>query len=269
MTAFEELLSKEWNGKKIWEWIRNAEEKDCLTSALAFKGRQYDNARIKIMYVGHAVNGWDILNVKKCKTMSEIASAVREQENGLDTVIRKDTYSYIDKKGRVKYYNHINSKFFRLIKQILEFQGESDEPTDDTWYNDSKNWNEKIVWSNLYCIAPRKGGNPSDKFIKPLMKYFVQLFKIQIEKYEPDIVIVCPLKGYFTPWIKEPSFKDVLDTYDANCNIGDVIIGKGTIGKTQLIVCRRPDALGKNAKTRSEVREMAKVISEYIDNNCK
>ena len=259
--CMKQLLATEWEGKPVWERIRDEE----FTSAPAFKGNLYDTMPIKIMYVGHAVNGWEF-DVSKCVSLEETLENVLDQENGLDTLVKKDTYTYQKKDGKIGIYNHINSRFFRLIEQVLEYQNESDSPTTyETWYNDTKKWNQKIIWSNLYNIAPRTGGNPENDFIKNGMIQYTEMIKIQIETYKPDIVIFCPLSGYFTPWKRIRSFDEILDSYES-CDINNTIIGRGKLSKSQIIVCKRPDRWGKS---HDDVREMAKVISDYIDCVCK
>lgn len=258
-----QLLSIEWEGKAVWEKIRDCE----WTSAPAFKGALYDEMPIKIMCVGHAVNGWEF-DAANCLSLEETVETVLNQDGvaALNTFINAEGYPFIKKNGKKGVYYHINSNFIRLIKQILEFQGESDSPTThETWYNDTKHWNQKFVWSNLYNIAPKNGGNPEDKFIKLGMPQYVEMIRLQIETYRPDIAIFLPLSGWFTPWVREQSFDKILDSYQVY-DKNDTILGKGMLGKTQIIVCRRPDTWGKSQE---DVRNMAKTISDYIDDVCK
>lgn len=256
-----QLLESEWNGKKVWESVRDGE----LTAAPAFKGRLYDNMPIKIMYVGHAVNGWEFDN-SNCESVENTLESILSQENGLNTFVNAEGYPYIKTDGKGGRYYHIQSNFIRLIKQVLEYQNESDSPTThETWYEDKGRWNQKFIWSNLYNIAPRKGNNPEDKFIKKGMALYTEMLRLQIEEFAPDIVICLPLSGYFVPWKREKSFDEILDVYET-CNINDTIIGKGKLGKVNIIVCKRPDARGKSY---SDVLEMAKTISDYIDEVCK
>lgn len=255
------LLSMEWDGKPVWERIRDDE----LTSAPAFKGKLYDKMPVKIMYVGHAVNGWEI-DTNDCQTLERTVDTVLNQDGALETFVNAEGYPYTMKNGNIGVYYHINSKFFRLIKQILEFQNESDSPTThDTWYHDSKEWNQKFVWSNLYNIAPKKGGNPDNKLIKLGMSQYTEQIRLQIEMYKPNIVVFFPLSGYFIPWKRQPSFVDILDYYEI-CKDGSPIIGKGSIGQTHIIVCKRPDAYGMSHE---DVRKMAVIISEYINSVCR
>lgn len=255
-----QLLEMNWNGKTVWEGIRDGE----LTSALAFKGNLYDAMPVKIMYVGHAVNGWG-LDASGCQTMEEVADVVLTQENGLSKIVNAEGSHYIKNNGKLGIYYHIKSKFFRLIKQILECQNESDGPTEwNTWYSDSRQWHEKFIWANMYCIAPKKEGNPTAKFVKMGMRQYVEIMRAQIDVYKPDVVILCPLKGYFIPWEKEPSFAEIMDSYE-ECDNGP-IIGTGTLERTKIIVCKRPDMRGMSY---DDVREMAQYISEYINSVCR
>jgi len=260
-----QLLTIEWNGKPVWKSIRDGE----LTFSPAFKGTLYDKASVKIMYVGHAVNGWAEFTETACPSLEKTIDTILNQQGALDTFVNQDGYPYIKSNGKTGVYRHINSKFFRLIKQILEYQNESDSPTtEDTWYNDKKNWNQKFIWSNLYCIAPSNGGNPKNDFIKSGMSQYIELIKAQIEEYKPNVVIFCPLSGYFTPWKRLPSFADILDSYKPYEN-SSTIIATGHIDQTQIIVCKRPDARGKSFKNYEDVQKMAKEISDYINSVCK
>ena len=261
-----EIFQSEWKSKKIWEWIleQNQEENQRLTVVPPFKGELYGIANTKIMYVGHAVNGWNELDTTGCTTLENTLDAVLKQSHGLEALVNEKGFPYKDKNGRNRVYRHINSNFFRLIKQVLEYQNESDSPTDKTWYHDSKEWQKKFVWTNLFNIAPRNGGNPDNDLIKPFMAQYTEMIKTQIEEYQPDIAIFCPLSGYFAPWVREPSFAKVIDHYQ-ECNIDETIIGQGHSGKTEIIVCKRPDARGIS---REKVNNMARCISDYINDNC-
>ena len=101
------LLSIEWNGKKAWECIRDGE----LTAALAFKGKLYDEMPIKIMYVGHAVNGWGELDASHCASIDDVADTILAQDSlsALNTLVNANGFH--DNNKNSKPYYHINSKF--------------------------------------------------------------------------------------------------------------------------------------------------------------
>lgn len=256
------MLEKAWGNKQIWELIRDGE----YSSAPPFKGMLYDESNLKIMYVGHALNGWEKFSPNTCGTLANTVDTIFSQsdEEMLNTFVYKDGVSY-EKNGKKRVYRHINSNFLRMIKTVLEYQGLSNGPiTEDNWYQDDKKWNQRFVWTNLYSIAPTEGGYPSDPFIKNLMEQLVDSLKIQIEIYEPDIIIMCPLSGYVDPWKRLPSFGKALGIVE--CCENDVIKGKGTYKNSKIIVVKRPDVHGTSYET---VNKMAKVISDYIDNDVK
>ena len=62
-----------------------------------------------------------------------------------------------------------------------------------------------------------------------------------------------------------PIIDEVLDYYEV-CNDNDTIIGKGKLGDSHVVVCKRPDAWGKGY---DDVLNMAKTISDYINLVCK
>lgn len=259
-----ELLAKEYNGKPTWEYIRDNE----YTGSLGFKGELYENTPFKIMYVGHAFNGWKKLGDDgKCSSLDATLKAVRCQssEEALDAIVNENGSKYIRKNGKEGTYYHINSKFWRLIKELLQLLNMSDIPENDgeitckEWYHDTKRWSQRIVWSNLYCIAPQNGGNPRYCFLRNSMDQYTELMKLQIEEYRPDLVIFCPLSAYFTLW--EKTFACILKDYK-EVKDNKTILGKGFIGDTQIIVIRRPDRIGNSYE---DVREMAKEIFVYIE----
>ncbi len=254
---YKNLCEQEWNGKKIWEHIRDLS----LSSTPAFEGLYYKEAKTKIMFVGRALNGWEE-PYNDCSTLENTVDSILNQKDALDTFVNPEGYP-----GDKKRYYHKNQKFFRFIKHILEQIGESDTPLEETWYKDSKYWNQKFVWANLYCIAPRhpnpgENSNPQDLMIKPSIETYVQLMKLYIEFYEPDVVIfITDVPGWFVKWKRKKSFKDMLDEYKECQN--SFIAAKGKLGKSKIIVCRRPDPIAKKGATFGWVEEKAKeVISE-------
>ena len=90
-----QLLSVEWNGKKVWESIRDGE----LTAAPAFKGKLYDDMPLKIMYIGHAVNGWGELDASNCSSIDEVTEKILSQNGAeaLDTFVNASGYPYTKK----------------------------------------------------------------------------------------------------------------------------------------------------------------------------
>lgn len=255
---FKELCVQEWNGKKIWEHIRDHN----LSSTPAFEGIYYAKAKTKVMFVGRALNGWEE-PYNDCSSLENTVDSILNQKDALDTFINPKGYL----SGKKRYY-HKNQKFFRLIKHILENLGESEKPLDETWYSDAEHWNQKFVWANLYCIAPRhpkpgEDSNPKDDMIRPSIETYVDLMKLYIEFYEPDVVIfITDVYGWFIKWSRKKSFKDMLDSYEEYDE--GFVVAKGTLGDSKIIVCKRPDPIYKKGCTFEWVEEKAKEIVSKI-----
>jgi len=251
-----QLCGEAWEGKEIWKYIRDEE----LSATPAFEGELYQQANTKIMFVGRALNGWDE-PLGDCSTLENVAEAVCDQPGALDTLVNEDGYRSAES---IRVYKHVHSKFFRFIKKTLELFGESDEGTTETWYRDSKQWNQKFVWANLFCIAPRRpkpntDGNPKASLKRLGIAAYVELMKLYIEYYRPDLVVfITDINGWFAPWTKtvRNSFKDMLDTYKENSD-QETIRAEGTLGKSKIFVVKRPDRRGKSY---ADVEQMAKEL---------
>lgn len=258
---FKSLLDESWNNKKLWEHIRDRE----LTATPAFKGNKYDEARIKIMFVGRDLNGWDA-ELGNCSNLDKTVEAVLKQNPTyqLNTLVCEEGFG---EKGR-RTYKHINSKYFRFIKHILENIGESEKDIDATFYDDKKSWNQKFIWANLFCISPRKPKDVSEshfdkKEIKKQVECYVDLMQLYVEHYNPDVVVfITDVNGWFIPWKRKKSFKDILDegSYCEHLE-QEVIVATGLIGKTRVIVCKRPD---RWMYSYEKVAKKARVVSDYI-----
>lgn len=260
---FVELLSAPWQGKPIWEYIRTG----VLTSTPAFEGELYRQAATKIMFVGRDLNGWTE-PIGDCSTLENTVHSITHQDasHAFATLVDRKGVEQMDGK---KCYYHKNSRFFRLIKQVLECFGESDFDTDATWYDDSKQWQQRFVWANLYCIGPRNPDNMAASHfdsaaIKQSMDAYVRLMKLYIEFYQPDVVVfITDVPGWFVRWKRQPSFRNIVVGYSENVeNVAEgVIVATGTICNSQIVVCKRPDKIGTPYE---QVQAMAKTIFNYV-----
>lgn len=253
---FSSLFDMEWKDKKVWEHIQDGS----LTATPAFEGELYQSANTKIMFVGRDLNGWEE-PLGDCSTLENTIESVVGQLGAFDTFV--DDRGFGD--GKRKYY-HKNSKFFRFIKHVLEFSGESEPDIDKTWYCDPKQWNQRFVWANLYCISPRKPASvseshPDNAMVKLGINDYVDLMELYINYYEPDIVVfITDIYGWFVRWQRLRSFKDFVSDYKENPS-DDAIVATGTVGKTKVVVCKRPDR--RNASY-DRVKQMAEKVADQI-----
>ena len=253
---FSRLLDAPWNDKKIWEHIRDGK----LTATPAFEGDLYQTAAVKIMVVGRDLNGWEE-PLGNCSTLEKTVESITNQTGAFETFVNENGVG----NGPRKYY-HKNSKFFRFVKHVLEYLGESDPEIDKTFYHDGKQWNQRFVWANLYCIAPRspessEKAHPDNAMVKQGINEYVDLMELYVNHYKPDVVIfITDVDGWFIRWKREKSFKHLADNYQEVSN-NDTIAAIGNIGESRIIVCKRPDRRGTSYET---VKGMAKTVAEWI-----
>lgn len=254
---FSSLFRINWQGKKVWEHIRDGS----LTATPAFEGELYQTANTKIMFVGRDLNGWDAA-LANCSTLENTVESITDQSGAFETFVDANGFG---EEGSRKYY-HKNSNFFRFIKHILEFVGESDPDIDKTWYCDSKQWNQRFVWANLYCISPRNPKSMDEShldnaLVKLGVNDYVNLMELYIDYYKPDVVVfITDVYGWFVRWTRLRSFKDIVENYQEDLT-NNIIAATGNIGNTKILVCKRPDRRGTS---HDQVKSMAEAISKQI-----
>jgi len=66
--------------------------------------------------------------------------------------------------------------------------------------SDSFDWSKKIVWSNLYKIAPEERKNPNDEECNFQDKNSIELVKMEIEELNPKFCIVLANDTWWNPF---------------------------------------------------------------------
>ncbi len=242
---YAKLLRTKYDGKAIWERINDKE----LACAPAFEGDKYNKSKMKLMYVGRALNGWE--HDFKANSVEELTDLILGQKSSLDDLINKDGFG----NGKRK-YRHKNTNYWRLLKFLLDEGGDSNGTE---WYQDAEDthWNQKIVWSNLYKIAPYHTGNPSFNMIKPDIETYVEIIKAELDYYNPRCVLFVTNNDFFIPWKNKVSFKDIMTEKYTPVEDNPYIAGITKYNNTKVIVSKRPDFRGA---TINFVQDMAKVI---------
>lgn len=190
--------------KKVVNFNSNEKNKDKqLTICPAMAGSE----TAKIMIVGRAINGWcSIKQVCKDSTKS-IDEQTLEMVNrcgkcNLDWVVGENYYTkcnendcpYAKDKDN-KDRREKNSPFWRFAKYIVEnIMGEKYKKDE---------WQEKIIWSNLYKASYENGGNPTN-FYDEQVKICDRILKREIELYQPKIIF----------FITEKNHKDDKEKFD-------------------------------------------------------
>lgn len=154
----------------------------------SMKGNQYDN---RIMFVGRALNGWK-WSFKLAEYESEDLNKFYQkiQSNGIAGDIENQLNWVIELWKANTKYKTSRSAFWRTIKKVVI----------GTNIGNKDNWNQKIVWSNLYKIS-NTNGNPRKSLMKLTMNENKKLLESEIKIYNPKIIVFLTglkwLKGIF------------------------------------------------------------------------
>ena len=246
---YKKLFESEYHNEKLWKLISNNK----YTAAKAFEGSEYKNSKSKLMVVGRAMNGWE-RDYSVFSSANEIVDVVLSQNFNFDDVICKKGFM---SEGRKRPYRYITSKFWKLIKFILEEYNEAN----NNWYDSSKNdnWNQKIVWSNLYKISPWGGNNPEWDLMTLNIQDYIDILKQEIEIFKPERILFVTDNIYLEPCKDGPSFINEFNIEKVDCGF---VVGYGTYNGSKIVVCKRPDIRGI---TDEAIHEFSKHIKETFD----
>lgn len=123
-----------------------------LTGSLASRGAAYVG---ELMWIGQAVNGGPRIGAPSHFVSSQnVDEVVKKIMEDSDSTSRDSLRWVTEQWGQKNCYNTKKSAFWRTAKRTLLRAGEIDEL-----------WSSRLIWSNLYKIAP-DGGNPGGKLQK-------------------------------------------------------------------------------------------------------
>lgn len=167
----------------------DATEMAKYTYFVAMKGSKYENSKIKLFVVGRAVNGWDKLCDESAQALAEAAEK-QFQADGFTWIGEEDTeegrrFFSKHKESKEKRYYLSKSPFWRTIEQIWKEMNR-----DDSSIPDKARFFDYIAWSNLYMVAPKDGGNPSNRMCKAQLNICREILKAEIEAYAPTHILL-------------------------------------------------------------------------------
>lgn len=167
--------------------------KDICTFSFQW-GKNYPfDQKSGFLFIGKAVNGW-ITNETDVTRLFDI-------ENPERIFARQDQMEWVNNlSGNTKGYNTRKSAFWRLIKKVSE-----------TYYPEK--WYSNIAWTNLYKVAPYKGGNPNGKLQNTQRKYCFDILKKEIEILTPKYVIFLT-SGLESSFVKHLNGNEQLNIID-------------------------------------------------------
>lgn len=152
----------------------------------AKKGSEYNN---NLMVVGRAVNGW-CNEFKLCDldTVSMVEQIFNQHDSTCPLQWVEDSW------GRRDGYSTKSSAFWRVIKDISQRLNKLESCT---------GWANKIVWSNLYKIAPSNKGNPSESLSNEQFSLCNELLFTEIKEYQPKVILFFAGLNWFNGFLND------------------------------------------------------------------
>ena len=152
-----------------------------IVGFMAVKGNLYNR---ELMVVGRAVNGWtddtilpsQLAEPDECRRYSEVVK--RNSSGDANDCPMKWVQDYWQ---NPKGYNTRRSAFWRVILEVMEGLEIASE-------NDP--WSSYLVWSNLYKVAPAKGGNPGNRLCDRQLDGCILLFETELDIYQPSRLLL-------------------------------------------------------------------------------
>ncbi|MDD5729141.1 MAG: hypothetical protein PHV59_11315 [Victivallales bacterium] len=167
--------------KNLIELLRENKDKFNyeICGFMAMEGHLYNR---KLMVVGKAPNGgYSCLNPSRDITNDEndkIASFYRDTIH--DSVKNGEPMRWVVQMwgGGNPNYNTKKSAFWRVIHQVTGNLKIADIEKDD--------WSSYLVWSNLFKLAPKHSGNPSETLKKLQKNICIELLSYELSVYKPQ-----------------------------------------------------------------------------------
>jgi len=161
---------------------------------LASAGWKYDR---NLMVLGRAPNGW--ASGASPEEVGSVAAAAEFAAASLNGVQQPTGGSgpmnwVADQWGSNDDYNTARSAFWRVIREV--FAGLSDD-AEEPW-----DWSDRLVWSNLYKLAPEEGGNPSETLCRLQFANCLRMFRHELETFWPRNVLILAGWDWASPFIE-------------------------------------------------------------------
>ena len=127
-----------------------------------------------VMFVGRAVNDWVTQGDRNTSGMFQDGSTNQ-------AFARADQMKWVEDK---QYYKV--SAFWRVVKAIIQ-----------NTICAGNDWYKHAVWSNLYKLSPTGGGNPSNSLCKKQLEICIDIFKKEIETFDPKFIVCLSGIGWY------------------------------------------------------------------------
>lgn len=195
-----------------------------------------------LMVIGRALNGWDNVWCPMEATDS----------SGIDRVVKRVRESVGDLSwvsecwGSSTDYNTKRSPFWRTTRGVVVGLNLCDPESSD--------WHAHIIWSNLYKVAPKEGGNPGSKLCALQEPYCKDLISTEIEVYKPKRVLFVTGYDWAKPFLDAEKWHIDSETIIGNAHVQAIVSYKiGGSKKGKAVIAARPEGRVEEKWIRSVV----------------
>lgn len=207
-----------------------------LTAFMSLRGLAYDGA---LMVVGRAVNGWlDGISSRKLAD----ATLRHSHANALYASSSRTAtcpMGWVDEQwSGGEAYNTGRSAFWRVCRRVLERVELAPASAGFAW-------SSRLVWSNLYKLAPARGGNPAERLKKAQFEGCLKLLRLEIDQYKPRRILFLTGLDWAHPFLTGMNLENRSSHVLASSGLVEAV---GTLHSTNshaaCVVAKHP--MGKN-----------------------
>ena len=203
-----------------------------------------DDKKIKFIFYGQAVNGWDgekcNLHFKVTDIENSIAQNAKEYSNPIE--VTETNLEWVENKWTT--WSMYRSFFWNVCYKLIN--------RSNCVPDNNSDWHRHLIWSNLMKVAPAEGGNPDDIEWQAQLEKSVVLFQQELEEVQPEYAVLLTNWEWAKDFVKNKNF--LIKKNEES----EFIQAYGNFGKTKIIVSKRPYPNGSSERCVNEILSLIK-----------
>ncbi len=244
--AYEELYcdTNIPNGYRYNKRINSFSE---LSHFIGMRGKDYCNQSVRFLLVGRAVNGWRSMDTTNASAFADQACELFETDH-FDWIEWDDEAKRLRNDDPNGYYWLNKSPFWRMSEDVWR----SIPSVPEVQNSSKKIWTDYIAWTNLYKIAPKDQGNPTQTMSVKQLGACRRILKAEITLLKPThILFLTGYRGWFEDFreIFDADFSEAKENKHRNGEKNNYFVETYAITAegTKIIVACRPDQRDERA----------------------
>ena len=185
----------------------------------------------ELMVVGRAPNGWDWDEGFLHADVADMDNALSYVDKSIAYMTSvEDPLGWIDEQaGASDGYNTNRSAFWRVSRGVLEGLCGATP--------DGRRWSSRLVWSNLYKIAPAHGGNPSNSLADKQEGLATELLQQELADYRPKAILFLTGRDWADAFLRTLPGCRVTDGTEPTEGAGTISVDGETV---PFVICPHP-----------------------------